>query len=73
MDTVYCFTYSFWSTVSEEWEEVTYYTMTPDNNQFMTETLIRDENQQLEDISLEVEEQTLDWFDSCGYSRDMLL
>ena len=73
MSTVYCHTFSFWSTVSEEWEEVTYYTLTPDNNQFMTETLIRDENSQLEDISLEVEEQTLDWFDSCGYDREMLL
>ena len=73
METVYEFVFSFWSTVSETWEEVSYWTLTPNNNQFMTETLVRDENNNLEDISLQVETHTLEWFDNCGYGRDMLL
>ena len=73
MDTVYCFFFTFWSTVSEEWEEVGYYTLTPNNQQFMTETLVRDEDNKLEDISVVIEEQTLDWFNEMGYSHDMLI
>lgn len=73
METVYEFVFSFWSTVSESWEEVSYWTLTPNNNQFMTETLIRDEEGKAENIMLQVEEHTLDWYDDCGYGREMLI
>ena len=77
METVYEFILSDWSTVTEAWEECSYYTLTENNNQFMIETLIRDEfvdgKPTAENISLEVEEHTLDWFDSCGYGRNMLI
>ena len=73
METVYEFIFSYWSTVSEEWEECSYWTLTPNNNQFMTETLIRDENNNIENISLEVETHTLEQFDSMGYGRDLLI
>ena len=73
MKTVYEFVFSFWSTVSKSWDEVSYWTVTPNNNQFMTETLIRDEEGKVENIMLQVKEHTLDWYDDCGYDRDMLI
>ena len=73
METVYEFIFSYWSTLTGEWEECSYYTLTKNNNQFMIETLIRDETvdgrQTAENISLEVEEHTLDWFDDCEIGR----
>ena len=72
-DTVYEYVCTFWSTLSDDWCECSYWSLTPDNDQFILETLIRDEENTAENISLQVDTHTLEWFDSCGYGRSMLI
>ena len=49
--TVYVYNFEYYNTIDEEWCDVEYYT-TDENDQYMTEQLIRDENNNIEDITL---------------------
>ena len=72
MSEVFVWNFKFWSSESEEWEEVSYFS-SEDNQQLLTEHLIREEEGKAEDISLVKQVITWDEFSSYGYGKEMLV
>ena len=59
--TIYEWTFEFYSPTEEEWLDFGYWTL-EDNRQFITETLIQDEDGNVEDLSVSVKEWTFEEF-----------